>query len=138
MPIQKTPYSYALGPDFSSIFNWGLRLRYAQEVFLSAGIGAHNAQGVIQHPGNPIAQTQFILDNVPAFFASAGYAKSDIIRVEFTFTKEVLPASYDPIFALFANFFLGVPVKPAAGTLRVVDRLVFENQLVEYEFWAAK
>lgn len=138
MKIQKTPFPYAQGPDFSAFFNWGLRLRKAQDIFMSAGIGAHDAQGVIQFPGDPVAQTQFILGNIPEFLAGAGFSKHDIIRVEFTFTKEVLPASYDAIFALFATFFADVEVKPTAGTLRVIERLVFENQLVEYEIWAAK
>jgi hypothetical protein len=36
------------------------------------------------------------------------------------------------------KFFEGVNVKPAAGTLRVVDSLAIPGMLVEYEFWAAK
>jgi 2-iminobutanoate/2-iminopropanoate deaminase len=136
--IHKTPFPYAFGPDFSSIFNWGLRLKNTEEIFLASGIGAHDNTGTIQFPGDAVAQTNYILDKIPAFLASAGFSKDDIVRIEFTFTKDIPTDKYDSIFGLFATFFSTVPVKPAAGTLRVITALVFENQLVEYEFWCAK
>lgn len=72
------------------------------------------------------------------FLESSGYTKDDIIRIEFTMTKDVAPEKYDAIFGLFAEFFADVEVKPAAGTLRVVEALAIPGMLVEYEFWAAR
>jgi len=107
---QKTPVPYAFGPNFSSMFNWGLRLKNTEEIFLASGLGAHDSTGTM----------------------------NDIVRMEFTFTKDVATEKYDAIFGKFIEFLSAVPIKPAVGTLRVVSALVFENQLVEYEFWCAR
>jgi enamine deaminase RidA (YjgF/YER057c/UK114 family) len=136
--IQKTPVPYAFGPNFSSMFNWGLRLKNTEEIFLASGLGAHDSTGTIHFPGDAVAQTQFILEKLPDFLASAGFSKNDIVRMEFTFTKDVPAEKYDAIFGKFIEFLSTVPIKPAVGTLRVVSALVFENQLVEYEFWCAR
>ncbi|MCP4385163.1 MAG: hypothetical protein GY798_27760 [Hyphomicrobiales bacterium] len=61
-----------------------------------------------------------------------------MIRIEFTMAKDVDRTQQKAIFALFADFFESVDVKPAAGTLRVVERLAYPGMLVEYEFWLAK
>jgi enamine deaminase RidA (YjgF/YER057c/UK114 family) len=52
--------------------------------------------------------------------------------------KEVDRAQQKEIFGLFAKLFEEVEVKPAAGTLRVVERLAYPDMLVEYEFWLAQ
>jgi 2-iminobutanoate/2-iminopropanoate deaminase len=134
----KTPFPHPSAPDYGAIFNWGVRLTDFSELFLMAGIGAHDASGAIQHPGDAVAQTKFILDGLPGYIASAGYSKQDIVRLEFTMTKAVPPESYEAIFGLFAGFFADVDVKPAAGTLRVIEALALPGMLVEYEFWCAK
>lgn len=134
----KTPFAHPSAPDYSAIFNWGIKLTDFSEIYLMAGIGAHNAAGEIQHQGDAVAQSKFILDGMPAFLEQAGYTKQDIIRIEFTMTKDVPPESYDEIFGLFAGFFGDVDVKPAAGTLRVIEALAIPGMLVEYEFWCAK
>lgn len=134
----KTPFSHPSAPDFGAIFNWGIKLTDFSEIFLMAGIGAHDATGAIQHEGDAVGQTKFILDGLPGFLSNAGYSKQDIIRLEFTMTKAVPAESYDAIFGLFAGFFADVDVKPAAGTLRVIEALAIPGMLVEYEFWCAK
>lgn len=134
----KTAFAHPSAPDYGAIFNWGVKLTDFSELFLIAGIGAHDASGVIQHEGDPVAQTGFILDGMPGYLKSAGYTKNDIIRVEFTMTKAVAADLYEPIFGQFAGFFADVEVKPAAGTLRVIEALAIPGMLVEYEFWCAK
>ncbi len=134
----KTPFPHPSAPDYGAIFNWGVKLTDFSEIFLMAGIGAHDSAGEIQHQGDAVAQTKFILDGMPGYLEQAGYAKNDIIRIEFTMTKDVPPESYDGIFGLFAEFFGDVDVKPAAGTLRVIEGLAIPGMLVEYEFWCAK
>lgn len=125
-------------PDFRSMFNWGLKIRDFEELFLLAGHGAHGPDYQIRHPGDPVGQTRYILEDVETFLKQSGYSKNDIIRIEFTMTKAVDPAKYEEVFGLFAEFFADVDVKPAAGTLRVVEALAFPEMMVEYEFWAAK
>lgn len=134
----KTAFAHPSAPDYGAIFNWGVKLTDFSELFLIAGIGAHDASGAIQHDGDPVAQTAFILDGMPGYLKSAGYTKNDIIRVEFTMTKAVSAERYEAIFGLFAGFFADVEVKPAAGTLRVIEALAIPGMLVEYEFWCAK
>lgn len=124
-------------PDYSAVFNWGLKLRDFDELFLLAGFGAHDAQGIIQHE-DPVEQTRYILKLTDDFLGAAGYAKADIIRVEFTMVKGVLPDAFEGIFGAFAEWFGPLEVKPAAGTLRVIDALAIPGMLVEYEFWCAK
>lgn len=138
MPLQKTAYPYAQGPDFRRLFSWGMNLAGCSDLYIASGIGAHDASGVIQHPGDPVAQTRYILRQIPGFLAGAGYGVRDIVRVEYTFTKEVPRASFERIFEEMAAFLVDLPVKPTAGTLRVVHALAFEHQLVEYEFWCAR
>jgi len=135
---KKTAVPNPAAPDFGALFSWGLKISDFSELFLIAGHGAHDATGAIQHPGDAVAQTKYILDHMPAYLEGAGYAKSDIIRTEFTLTKAVPPEAYDEIFGLFAGFFADLEVKPAAGTLRVIEALAIPDMLVEYEFWCAK
>lgn len=134
----KTPVHNDTNPDYRAMFNWGLKISNMSELFLIAGHGAHDADGIIQHPNDPIGQTEYILADIDRYLASADYGRDDIIRIEFTVTKDVSPADYDGIFGHFVKFFEAVEVKPAAGTLRVVDSLAIPGMLVEYEFWAAK
>ena len=92
----------------------------------------------IQHPGDAVGQTRWILDELHGYIDGAGYTTDDIIRMEFTMTKDVPPDSHGKIFGLFAEFFADVKVKPAAGTLRVIEGLALPGMLVEYEFWLAR
>ena len=134
----KTAVNNEKAPDFSAFFNWGLKLTDFSELFLLAGHGALGTDFQARHPGDPAAQTRYILEDVESFLEKNGYTKHDIIRVEFTMTKDVEPAAYEEIFGIFAEFFADVEVKPAAGTLRVIEALAIPGMLVEYEFWAAK
>lgn len=138
MALQKTAYPYALGPDYSRLFSWGLNLKSFTDLYLASGIGAHDASGTIQFPGDAVAQTRYILQHIPAFLAEAGYGVADIVRIEYTFTREVPRTSFDAIFAVIAEFLAAERIKPTAGTLRVVEALAFDGMLVEYEFWAAR
>lgn len=134
----KTPAHNANAPDFRSMFNWGLKLTDFSEIFLLAGAGSVTPDMVTQHEGDPVGQTQYILEDVDKFIAENGYGRNDIIRIEFTMTKDVTPESYEAIFGLFSEYFADVDVKPAAGTLRVIEALALPGMLVEYEFWLAK
>ena len=134
----KTAVHNENAPDFRSMFNWGLKITDYSELFLLAGAGSISADFAIQHEGDAVGQTRYILDDVKQLIEGAGYTKNDIIRIEFTMTKDVPAESYDEIFGLFAEYFADVDVKPAAGTLRVIEALAIPGMLVEYEFWLAK
>lgn len=135
---RKTAVPNPNAPDFGSMFNWGVKLTDFSELFLIAGHGAHGADGAIQHEGDAVGQTRFILYGLDTYLKDNGYGRDDIVRIEFTMTKAVPPDAYNDIFGLFAEFFGPVKVKPAAGTLRVIEALALPGMLVEYEFWCAK
>jgi len=120
------------------MFSRGLKISNFSELFFVTGYGDLDADYQVQHPGDPVAQTRHIFADVKAFLEQAGYSVDDIIRIELTFTKDVERAKHDDIFELVTEFFADVAVKPATGTLRIVDELAFPDMLVEYEFWAAK
>ena len=134
----KTAVHNKNAPDFRSMFNWGLKITDFSELFLLAGLGAHSADFQIQHPGDAAGQTRYILNEVKTYLEESGYSLDDVIRIEFTLHKDVPAADYEQIFGIVAEFFAEMKVKPAAGTLRVVEALALPGMLVEYEFWAAK
>ena len=134
----KTAINNENAPDLTSMFNWGLKITNFSELFLLAGHGAVTPDMVTQHAGDAVGQTRFILKDVQSFIEKNGYTKNDIIRIEFTMTKDVPQEAFGEIYGLFGEFFADVDVKPAAGTLRVIDALAIPGMLVEYEFWLAK
>lgn len=136
--VAKTAVNNPNAPDMSAFFSWGLKIRQWEELFLMTGRPAWAADGSVLHPNDGVAQTRFILQDIENFLETNGYSKSDLVRIEFTFTKAVPPDTYPEIYALFIEFLRDVEVKPAANTLRIVDSLGLEGLCVEYEFWAAK
>ncbi len=125
-------------PDYRTMFNWGLKITNFSELFLLAGHGAIGIDHQVLFPGDAVAQTKHVLADVKSFLERSGYSLDDIFRIEFTMTKDVQPAEYQEIFKLFGEFFGQIEVKPAAGTLRVVEALALPGMVVEYEFWAAR
>ncbi|MEZ4453979.1 MAG: hypothetical protein R3B09_31265 [Nannocystaceae bacterium] len=125
-------------PDYSAIFNWGVKIKNINELFLIAGHGAHDEFGNIHEPDDAIAQTEYILDGFDTYLGANGYDRNDIIRIEFTMTKDVTPIEFGAVLGLFAGYFADVDVRPAAGTLRIVDGLALPGMKVEYEIWCAK
>jgi 2-iminobutanoate/2-iminopropanoate deaminase len=125
-------------PDFTSIFNWGLRLKDIDELILFAGHAAQTPDFQVQFPGMPVDQTAFILEKLDHFLQSNDLDRDDIIRIEFTLTNDVSDEDFGSILGQFVTYFEGVEVKPAAGTLRYVDRLAYPGMSVEFEIWMAK
>jgi enamine deaminase RidA (YjgF/YER057c/UK114 family) len=136
--LKKTAVLNPNAPDFTAIFNWGLKIKNVKELFLIAGHGAHDSTGTIMFPDDAVAQTQYILDNFDEFLENNGYSRDEIIRVEFTMTTEVSDTDFNQILGLFADYFAPVNIRPAAGTLRIGDALAIPGMQVEYEIWCAK
>lgn len=125
-------------PDFTSIFNWGLKLTNFKELYLFAGVAAQNPDFSIHMPGDYAAQTAFVLNELDIFLADNGLDRDDIIRIEFTLVDGFTDEEFGAILGQFAGYFAEVEVRPAAGTLRVVNALAFPGLVVEYEIWAAR
>lgn len=136
--VEKTAVHNPRAPDMRGFFNWGLKIGPMKELFVATGRPAWAADGSVVGVGDPVAQTRYILDDMGKFLAEAGYGKSDLIRIEYTFTTDVPQSQYQPVFEVFADWLKEVDVKPAASTLRIVSGLALPGLLVEYEFWAAR
>jgi len=124
-------------PDFTSIFNWGLKLRNIKDLYLFAGIAAQRPDFTIVDPMNYISQTDFILEELDLFLEENDLDRDNIIRIEFTLVEGYTPEEFGAILGRFADYFQDVSVRPAAGTLRVVSALAFPGLVVEYEVWCA-
>lgn len=136
--VRKTAVNNPTAPDMGAFFSWGVKIGDLKEWFIVTGRPAWAADGKVMHPNDGVAQTRWILDDVGRYLKEAGYGPSDLVRIEYTFTKDVKPDQYEQIFGLFAQWLKDAPVKPAASTLRVVEGLALDGLVVEYEFWAAK
>jgi len=84
-------------------------------------------------PGDLIGQTKFILKQIAKSVEAAGFTLDDAIRAEITLSKEVTDEQLPELFQVLTEFVGDVAVKPAAGTLRFVERLISRECLVEIE-----
>lgn len=126
-------------PDFTSIFNWGLKLKNFKELYLLAGITDNEKDFPFDPNGATYEdQTINILAEFDEFLGENNLTRDDIVRIEFTLVDGFTQDDFNAILGAFGVYFADVEVKPAAGTLRVVSALALPGALVEYEIWAAK
>lgn len=135
----RTPYEPGNLPDMSSLFSWGLKVSGFKEWFFISGLAdmADDMSGAL-YPDDPVAQTGAVLERMDQFIREAGYSREDIVRMEWTFRKDVREDHYPGIYQLWEEFLRPLKVKPAGGTLRVVERLAAPDIMVEYELWLAR
>jgi len=136
--LQKEALINPEAPNFTDIFNWGLRIKNIKELILFAGHAAQTPDFQVVAPGDGVVQTDFILNQLDNFLGSNGLDRDDIIRIEFTLTNNVTEQQFNEILGRFVAYFADVEVRPAAGTLRFVDALAFPGLEVEYEIWMAQ
>ena len=125
-------------PDFTDIFNWGVKISKFKELYFFAGIAAQDNTFAIISAEDYVAQTVYILDEFDTFLAENKLDRDSIVRIEFTLVEGISPDDFGAVLGLFGGYFADVKVKPAAGTLRFVSGLAFPGLVVEYEIWAAK
>tara|TARA_R110000787_G_scaffold52252_2_gene123143 strand:+ start:42 stop:458 length:417 start_codon:yes stop_codon:yes gene_type:complete len=126
-------------PDMSKLFSWGLRVAKFEELYFITGLAdmADDGSGA-RFPGNPVAQTETVLERMDQFIREAGFERDHIIRMEWTFRKDVRETDYAGIYAAWEAFVAPMKIKPAGGTLRIVDRLAAPDIMVEYELLLAR
>jgi enamine deaminase RidA (YjgF/YER057c/UK114 family) len=135
----KTPYVPSNLPDMSQLFNWGLRVSNFDDLFFVTGLADMKDDGSgPKYPGDPVGQTRSVLERMTQFIDEAGFTVQDIIRIEWTFRSDVAEDQYPGIYALWEEFLAAAEVKPAGGTLRVVERLAAPDIMVEYELLLAR
>jgi enamine deaminase RidA (YjgF/YER057c/UK114 family) len=124
----------APSPDF----NWAVEISGHERLLFITGTTAVGADGAIHFPGDAPGQARWILESFGRVLANAGYGWSDVVRVETTVAEGVSDADLEQIKHIRAEFVGSLPVKPAAGTLRIVSRLARPDMLVELEVIAAR
>ena len=120
-------------------FNRGLIVSDYEELYFLTGQVDSDLDGSCRHPGDPVAQSQGVLDSMVGMLAQEGWSLDDVIRVELTVTKEVdIEDTLQRIFKTWADTFKDVETKPASGTTRVSYSLARAGYFVEYDFIAAR
>ena len=122
----------------SPVFNWALELSAIERLLFVTGTTAAGSDGAVNFPGDAPAQARWIFESVGRLLASVGYSFDDVVRLETTVVESVSDEDIAVIARISAEYVGGLAVKPAAGTLRVVSRLVRPELLVELEIMAAR
>lgn len=119
-------------------FSWGLEVGGVRDILFLTGTTATGADGTLLCPGDAAGQARWILESQGRLLADAGWSFEDVVRVETTVVEALSDAEIAAVTAVTAEFLGGLRVRPAAGTLRVVSRLVRPGILVELELLAAR
>ena len=135
--MEKTPIP---NPDKSpsKITNWGLKLSGVSEWLLMSGIAAVDSQGQIVSPDDAAGQARWIYRSLQGMVERAGFSLSDVVRIETTVTEAVTADDQGEMRGALQEIFGEVPVKPVAGTRRIVKSLARPGMLVEIEWMAAR
>lgn len=67
------------GTPWEAMAGYARAVRVGRTVYV-AGTTAADAAGVVQHEGDPAAQTRYIIRKIEAALAEAGAALSDVVR----------------------------------------------------------
>ena len=120
-------------------FPWALKVSDFNEILLVSGHADVKLDNSTAHfPGDVIGQTKFILNQITKSVEAAGFTLDDAIRTEITLSKEVTDDQLPELFQVLTDYVGEVAVKPAAGTLRFVERLISRECLVEIELMLAR
>lgn len=133
----KTPYDNEELPPVN--FPWALKVSGFEELLLVSGHADLNRDSMQPNfPDDLTGQAKYALQQIDASIESAGFSLNDAIRTEITLSKEVRDEQLPELFKLLESWVSDVEVKPAAGTLRFVDRLISRACLVEIEVMLAR
>lgn len=124
-------------PQLAS-FSWGLRISDVHEFLILTGRGDVGSDRQVRHPGDAMAQANAILAEYDALLRHAGYDRDSIVRMDLTVTEAVDHGTLEEIMGVWADFVSPARIKPAAGTIRIVNGLGRDEMLVEFELQAAK
>ena len=123
-----------------AIFSQGLIVSDYNQLFFLTGQVDQDAEGNIRHPGDPVGQARGVLGSLTGMLEQEGWSLHDVIRVDLTVTKDVMPLTEvsEAVRQVWADTFKDVNPKPAAGTTRIIHALGGLGALVEFEFLAAR
>jgi len=67
------------GTPWEEMAGYSRAVRVGNQVYVS-GTTASDANGIVQHPGDPAAQTHYILHKIAVAMAQAGASLEDVVR----------------------------------------------------------
>jgi enamine deaminase RidA (YjgF/YER057c/UK114 family) len=119
-------------------FPWALKISDFNGILLVSGhADVKHDNSSANFPNDLLGQTQFILKQIDKNIKAAGFSIDDAIRTEITVSKQVTDEQLPELFELLTNYVGEAKVKPAAGTMRFVERLISKQCLVEIELMLA-
>lgn len=120
-------------------FPWALKVSDIKElIFVSGHADVKMDNSRVHFPKDLIGQTKFVLKQISKSIEKAECTIDNAIRTELTVSKKVTDEQLPELFKLLADFVNEAKVKPAAGTMRFVDRLIGKDCLIEIEVLLAK
>jgi len=120
-------------------FPWALKVSDFNEILLVSGhADVKHDNSTANYPNDLIAQTKFILKQIDKSIKAADFTIDDVIRTEITVSKEVTDEQLPYVFEVLKDYVGEIAVKPAAGTMRFVERLISKECLVEIEIMLAR
>lgn len=115
-------------------FSQGNDVTGAQRVLFCAGQASTDAEGRPVHAGDMRAQINQPFDNLETVLVSAGFAMSDVVRLNYYTTDvDLLLGAYDAVTSRLAK----AACQPSS-TLLGISRLAFPELLIEIEATAMK
>ncbi len=134
---KKTPYYNDELPTLR--FPWALKVSDFDELLLVSGhADVKHDNSTSNFPGDLIGQTKFVLQQIDKSIEAAGFCIDDVIRTEITVSKEVTDEQLPELFEVLKDYVGEAAVKPAAGTMRFVERLISRECLIEIEVMLAR
>jgi enamine deaminase RidA (YjgF/YER057c/UK114 family) len=67
------------GTPWEEMAGYSRAVRVGKEVYVS-GTTASDANGIVQHPGDPAAQTHYVLNKIAVALTQAGASLEDVVR----------------------------------------------------------
>lgn len=115
-------------------FSQGIEVTGGERVLYCAGQASVDSEGQPVHPGDMRAQLGQALDNLEAVLTEAGFALSDVVRLNYYPTDvELFFAHMDVVVDR-----LGAAGCAPSGTLLGVSRLAFQGLVIELEATAVR
>jgi enamine deaminase RidA (YjgF/YER057c/UK114 family) len=131
------------------LFSRGLRLSNFSEILFITGYGPAEVGGKpgeqtdqVAFPGQPAAQTQWIVQHLDDFFATIHYAddadqfytKNDVVYFDLVVDSSISDDDQQAVLQVLMDWFKDVDPKPSTGILKKVAGLAIPGMMVEIEF----
>ena len=113
------------GTPWEGMAGYSRAVRVGDRVYVS-GTTASDAEGAVQHLGDPAGQARYIIRKIEAALGEAGASLADVVRTRI-FVRDI--AHWEPVARAHGEFF--GDIRPACTLVRA--ELIEQTMLVEIE-----